>query len=126
MDTGIATKPIVGVAPADYARPAVAAGPSTVPTDLPEAQAVIPPPAAEAMRHDAQPPPENSNAAYDTYGYRVDPQTREVVYRVMDLRTRQVLWQLPDIALLRRNAYARALTENAKREPDKNQTDIKR
>lgn len=124
MDAGIAVKPIIGVAPTDYARPAASVDQGAVPTDLPEAKAVNPLPAAEPTRHDAQ-PPGNSNAVYDVHGYAVDPQTREVVYRVMDSRTRQVLWQTPDAALLRRNAYARTISDGEKKTPAKNQTDIK-
>ena len=43
-----------------------------------------------------------------THDAIIDPQTSEIVYRVLDARTRQVLHQVPDQALLRMQAYARA------------------
>jgi hypothetical protein len=50
-------------------------------------------------------------ATYITHGFVIAPQSREVIYRVMDMRTRQVLWQVPDAALLRSRAYAQALKD---------------
>ncbi len=123
MDAGIAAKPIIGVAPTDHARPAAVAAQGAAPTELPEAKVVNPLPEAASARNDAQ-PSGNPSPAYDIHGYTIDPQTREVVYRVMDLRTRQVLWQVPDAALLRRNAYSRVLADGEKRTSAKNQTDI--
>jgi hypothetical protein len=39
----------------------------------------------------------------------IDPQTREVIFRVMDVRTGRVDHQVPDEALLRMRAYTRAM-----------------
>jgi hypothetical protein len=39
----------------------------------------------------------------------IDPQSREVIFRVMDVRTGQVDYQMPDEALLRMRAYTRAM-----------------
>ena len=107
MDTGIAVKPVTGVVVTDYARPAASAGQTTAPTDLPEAKAVSPPPDSAPTQNHA-PTPHASTAGYITHNFVIDPQSREVIYRVMDMRTRQVLWQVPDIALLRSRAYAQA------------------
>ena len=121
MDAGIVAQPVTGVAVTDVARPAAVAGQGAAPTDVPQAKAVNPLP--EATLPHIEPQPGNAGAAYLAHNFVIDPQTREVVYRVMDLRTRQVLWQVPD-ALLRRNAYAQKLADNAKNIPTKNQTDI--
>ena len=53
-------------------------------------------------------PPTSANANI-TRTITIDPQSREVIYRVIDARTRQVLWQLPDAALLRNKAYGQTL-----------------
>jgi hypothetical protein len=47
----------------------------------------------------------------DPYEYQVlvDPATHEVIYRTVDERSRQVVRQVPDQALLRMRAYARSL-----------------
>jgi len=49
----------------------------------------------------------------DPYEYQVlvDPATHDVIYRTVDERSRQVVRQVPDQALLRMRAYARALAE---------------
>jgi uncharacterized FlaG/YvyC family protein len=43
----------------------------------------------------------------------IDPQSREVIFRVIDVRSRQVVRQVPDAALLRLRAYARALADRS-------------
>jgi hypothetical protein len=50
----------------------------------------------------------------DPYEYQVlvDPATHEVIYRTVDERSRQVVRQAPDQALLRMRAYARSLAES--------------
>jgi hypothetical protein len=47
-----------------------------------------------------------------------------VIYRVMDMRTRQVLWQVPDAALLRNRAYARSLNNPPQPVATNHQTDV--
>ena len=123
MDAGIAVKPVAGIAPTEHVRPTAVANQAAAPTDLPEAKTVSPPP--EVTPTHMETPGVSSNAVDIAHNFIVDPQTREVVYRVMDLRTRQVLLQVPDAAaLLRRAAYARALADNPKNAPTKNLTDI--
>jgi hypothetical protein len=48
-----------------------------------------------------------------------------VIYRVMDTRTRQVLWQVPDAALLRSRAYAQALKDGSAQTVGRGGTDVK-
>jgi flagellar protein FlaG len=42
----------------------------------------------------------------------IDPKTREVVYQTVDRESGEVVRQVPDQALLRLRAYARAMREN--------------
>ena len=53
----------------------------------------------------------------DPYEYQVlvDPATHDVIYRTVDERSRQVVRQVPDQALLRMRAYARSLADDTKR-----------
>jgi len=52
----------------------------------------------------------------DPYEYQVlvDPATHDVIYRTVDERSRQVVRQVPDQALLRMRAYARSLAEDTR------------
>jgi hypothetical protein len=110
MDAGLTIKPVAGVAVTDYVRPAATAG--TTPTDLPTEQTVTPAPNSTPTRND---PPQSgsSNADYDTRSITIDPQTREVIYRVIDSRTKQVITQVPDQTLLRNRAYSRAIANGS-------------
>jgi hypothetical protein len=101
MDAGLAIKPVAGTAATDPGRSAAASVAAGVPTDLPETKAVNPAvPATEAG---------GARADYLTHDVTIDPQIREVIYRVIDTRTRQVVRQIPDEALLRNRAYAKAI-----------------
>ena len=52
----------------------------------------------------------------------LDPQTREVIYKVIDNRSRQVVRQVPEEALLRMRAYTRAIARGES--PSRAQADI--
>src|SRR5690348_17663902 len=101
MDTGLTIKAATGVVPADHARPAPVHVQQAVPTDLFPAKAVTVAPEV-AAQHAAQ------QSAY-THDIILDPQSREVIYRVIDKRTHQVLWQVPDQALLRSQEHTSEL-----------------
>jgi hypothetical protein len=106
MDAGVTIKPVTSLVASDYARHAVANGQSATPTELPQAQAVTAasnstPTQNTKTQREA---PVESNVSRS---YVIDPQSHEVIYRVMDVRTRQILWQVPDEALLRQRAYTR-------------------
>ncbi len=103
MDAGITIKPSAGVVMQDYAPPvAVSTDPNA--TELPAAKAVTPANVTQASRNDAQ-------SQSTTHEVIIDPQTREVIYRLIDVRSRQVVRQVPDEALLRVRAYAAALAK---------------
>ena len=61
----------------------------------------------------ARPPGDTSSAPYIARDFTIDPQSREVIYRVIDTRTREVMRQVPDAALLRSRAYSRAIADGA-------------
>jgi|SRR4029077_11530855 len=104
MDAGMAIKPVVSVVSA-HAQPAVTVAPAA-PTELAAPKTVSPTVNPEPARNEPrQPEPVVLSTTHDAI---IDPQTREIVYRVLDARTRQVLHQVPDQALLRMQAYARA------------------
>src|SRR5262245_45324381 len=107
MDAGLTTRPNSGVLPTAnaLARPAAAPAPAqqTVPTDLPSDKTVTAA-ASAALRTD--PKPVERSVTHDV---SFDPQTREVVYKVLDARSRQVVRQVPSEALLRMRAYTRSI-----------------
>ncbi len=102
--------PVNTIAPSAGAPPVVDRVLSTpvaqaVATDLSPAKTVT---AAEI----AQPVP-NDAASSDNYQHTVllDPATQDLIFRVIDVRSRQVVRQVPDEALLRMRAYSRALAQ---------------
>jgi hypothetical protein len=105
MDAGLTIKPVASVTVADFARPAPAYLQAGAPTELPPAKAVNPAAAAPASR------PQGSSTDYTTHQITIDPQIREVIYRVIDTRTRQVVKQVPDEVLLRSRVYSKAIED---------------
>jgi flagellar protein FlaG len=84
-------------------RPEPAAVAQAVATELPPAKAVTAVSAAAP-----------AIGLSDPYEYQVlvDPATHDVIYRTVDERSRQVVRQVPDQALLRMRAYARSLAQD--------------
>jgi len=109
MDAGMALKPVVSVA-SSHAQPAFVPAPAA-PAELPAAQTVSPAANIPAARN--EPRLTENTATSASHDAIIDPQTREIVFRVLDARTRQVLQQVPDQALLRLRAYARAQAAQA-------------
>jgi len=114
MDTGVTIKPNPGVVAQTYA-PSIIASPDPVATDLPASKAVT----ASAATTD----PRNAAPA-TTHETIIDPQTRELIYRVIDVQTRQVVRQVPDEALLRVRAYAQAMANGDTPVQALNQADV--
>jgi hypothetical protein len=124
MDTSLTIRPQIGVSSADFARPAAIEVPA-VPTVLPMTQAVAALGAGRSASLDTD-LPQNGNPPSDdqptqhqakqavdptTRMVLLDPETREVIFRVIDSRTRTVLRQVPDEALMRMRAYNKAVEE---------------
>jgi len=104
MDAGLTIKPVTSVA-TTHAEPAIGVIPAA-PTELPGAKTVGP--VADGAPARNEPRQAQTPADTTTRDAIIDPQTREVVFRLLDSRTRQVLHQVPDQAFLRAQAYARA------------------
>lgn len=124
MDTSLTIRPQTGVQSTDYARPAAIEVPA-VPTVLPATQTVSALGAGTSTSSDsdlartANPPGQDQPAQYQAKAAAdatmrvvvLDPATREVIFRVVDSRSRQVLKQVPDEALLRMRAYNKAVQD---------------
>src|SRR6266481_7065368 len=61
----------------------------------------------------AQPVRNDAASSSENYQHTVilDPATQNLIFRVIDVRTRQVVRQVPDEALLRMRAYSQALAQ---------------
>jgi len=116
MDTGVTIRPAANVAAQGYAPATVASpDPATTPTDLPAPKAVTASTATTETRNDPTP---------TTHEVLIDPATREVIFRVIDVRSRQVVRQVPDEALLRTRAYAQAIANGDNPMQALNQADL--
>jgi hypothetical protein len=107
MDTALAIKSGPNVAVPDYTRPESAPVQAAVKTDLAAPDTVSAATDSNTARNDLL----QKNADSQSRQYYVDPQTHEVIFRVMDTRSRQILRQVPDEAFLRMRAYARTLAD---------------
>ena len=98
--------PTAGAPPLVPVRPTPAPAVEAVPTELAPAKTVTALNTALAARNDA-------SAASDQYQHtvRLDPATQELIFRTIDVRSRQVVRQVPEEAVLRMQAYARALAD---------------
>ena len=93
-------------------RPAATASAGAAPTELPTKQTVTPAPEATPTGNDPT-QPRNSASDYDIRSNTIDSQSREIIYRVIDSRTNQVVTQMPDVAQMRNRAYSRALANGS-------------
>jgi len=109
MDSALSIRPTPTVAEAQV-RPEMPPVRSAVPTTLAPSRSVAAAP--DSSRSSGYDPAHNPVPQPDvTREIVLDPQTREVIYRVIDVRTGQVERQTPDEALLRLKAYIKALTK---------------
>ncbi len=116
MDTGVTIRPNANVATQGYV-PATVASPDTATTitDVPASKAVTASSATTEARNDTP---------ATTHEVLIDPATREVIFRVIDVRSRQVVRQVPDEALLRTRAYAQAIANGDTPAQALNQADL--
>ena len=106
MDVVQTISPSAGVQQAVHARPAPAPVQQAVATELASAKSVTAANTAVPARNDTP-----RNPDFYERGFILDPETREIIYRVVDVRNRQVVRQIPEQALLRLRAYARAIDD---------------
>jgi hypothetical protein len=121
MDTGLTLRPTGSVAQTSYVRPEAAPVREAVATQLPPAQSVTAAAATPASRNDA------ARAALtqspQAREFILDPHSREVIFRVVDVRSGSVVRQMPDEAIMRLRAYARAMADKARAEGNRNPDD---
>jgi hypothetical protein len=118
-------EPIRTITPPGAVQQAFASRPEPAPvaqavaTELPSAKAVT-------AVNPAAPTLDSAIGLSDPYEYQVlvDPATHDVIYRTVDERSRQVVRQVPDQALLRMRAYARSLAVDTR--PAETQMEVHR
>jgi uncharacterized FlaG/YvyC family protein len=103
--------PVNTIAPSTGAPPVVDRVPSA-----PVAQAVateLSPGKSVTAAETAQPVRNDMASSSENYQHTVvlDPATQDLIFRVVDVRSRQVVRQVPDEALLRMRAYSRAIAQ---------------
>ena len=111
MDPGLTIRPTGTVAPMSYVRPEAAPVREAVATELTAARSVT------ALADTTAPRNDLARAAYaqPTQAREIvlDPHSREVIYRVVDVRSGRVVRQVPDEAIMRLRAYNRAIADGA-------------
>ena len=106
MDSGLTIRPTASVAETVYVRPEASPVRTAVATTLAPSKSVTAAP--ESHNTPVHDPARHAVAEQlTTRQVIIDPQSREVIYRVIDARTGQVNYQVPDEALLRLKAYVR-------------------
>jgi hypothetical protein len=90
-----------------------------VTTDLTPAKSVTVAPTVPPVENDT-----SSNSANYQHTVILDPETQELIFRLVDVRSRQVVRQSPEEALLRMRAYARALADGKSETEALNQANI--
>ena len=106
MDTGLSIRPPASVTQTGYVRPDPAPVREAVATDLAASQSVTAAADVARVRNDA-----TTAQQAQSREIVLDPHNREVIYRVVDVRSGQVVRQVPDEAMLRLRAYTRALSQ---------------
>ncbi len=104
MDTAVTIKPTAIVAGAVLPRPDSAPVRQAVATELAAPKAVTA--AVDSARPQSTTLQQQPMLTREVF---IDAQTREVIFRVIDERSRRVVRQVPDQALLRMRAYNQAL-----------------
>jgi hypothetical protein len=115
MDSGLTIRPSANVAEAAYARPEPTPAPAAVATTLAASKSVVATAdSARSAGHDRAHNPLLLQQQSTRSDVVIDSQTREVIYRVIDVRSGEVDHQVPDAALLRMRAYHRELAKDDK------------
>jgi hypothetical protein len=110
MDSGLTIRPTANVAETAHVRPEAAPVRAAVTTMLTAAKSVTAP--VESARSAAHDPAYNTLAQQETTREVVlDPQTREVIFRVMDASTGLVEQQVPAEVMLKLRVYLREQTD---------------
>jgi hypothetical protein len=114
MDSGLTIRPTANVAETAYARPEPTPVPAAVATTVAASKSVAA--TADSARSAGHDPAHNALLQHQQTTRSdvvIDSQTREVIFRVIDLQSGEVDHQVPDAALLRMRAYHRELAKGA-------------
>jgi flagellar protein FlaG len=111
MDSGLTIRPAVSVAETAHVRPEATPVRDAVATTLSPARSVTA--VTESARPAGHDPAQNIATSPKSREFVLDPQSREVIYRVIDVRSGRTVRQVPDEALLRVRAYTRALSDGS-------------
>ena len=103
MSMDFSIKPVGAPVAAPVVRPQPDAATDAVRTELPAPKTPTPPDAVVAVNANPQPSDDRSRDIL------IDRAAGEIVYRVLDNRTSQVVSQFPDEVRLRARAYLRSL-----------------
>ncbi|ALK08780.1 hypothetical protein [Blastochloris viridis] len=118
METGLTIRPAAGTTLFGAAREESVPLPKAVPTELEPEKAVIA--TGESGKIEAlpgSPRRRGDNATSASNGTESDIETlvifdtesRDIIFRMIDVRSKQIIDQIPDHALLRLRAYSRAI-----------------
>lgn len=119
MDTGLTIRPATGATQLGVVRDEASPLPKAEPTELAPSKAVV---AADAGGKTEALPGSPQRRGDDTASHAppsydtgletqviIDSQSREVIFRMVDVHSKRVVDQIPDHALLRLRAYSRAI-----------------
>jgi hypothetical protein len=109
MDAGLTVRPIGSTPQATLSRPEPLPVRQAVATELAPSRSVTAATEGTATRNDPTPLPAPEPAT--THDVAIDPQTRELIYRLVDVRTGRVIRQSPDKLMLSMTAYNRAIAK---------------
>jgi hypothetical protein len=124
MDIGSAVKPTGSPASFGPVRPDPVATRQAVPTELPSSQSVTAPTDSAAARNDSANVPSPPTV---THNVVIDPATRQVVYRVVDDKSGDVISQAPDqrqLQLAYTEAVRRAVAQGQARTDAQGKADL--
>ena len=105
MSMDFSIRPVGAPVATPVVRPQPDAAMDAIRTELPAPKTPTPPDASVAVSSNPQPPDDRSRDIV------IDRAANQIVYRIVDNRTSQVVSQYPDEVRLRARAYLRSLDE---------------
>src|SRR5437879_4515125 len=119
MGSGLTIQPATNVLQTSVATSAPAQAQHAVESDLSPAKSVQAAQTVCVSRNDS-----SRDEYLFPHAVIIDPQSREVIFRVIDVRSRQVVRQVPEEALLRLRAYSRSIADGSSAAAAEHQADL--
>jgi len=107
MDTGLVMRPAGQATLTGHVPPEPTPVRGAAPTILAPSQSVMASADVSAVRNE-MPRPQSVQPS-TTHDIVVDPASREILYRIVDVRSGQILQQIPDQLFIHRKVYAKAM-----------------